>query len=443
MKTIRKTLHKLYDILSSFNLRNNTTLKLLSLAFAFVLWIFVMDQVNPEITRTIDNVRVEFVNQSEAIQRGFVFNDLETYNVDVTVKGRRNIVLNVSAQDLRITADLDNVQTKGKNSLLLDRVVSVPDVKIDGLSKTYVTLTVDRQGKRAKDIEITTVGELPSSYVAGEMKVPNDWVYVSGPENLVNTVDKIVGTVDLTDKMNLISKEIPIKAVDSDGNIVQGVTLEFDQITIELPIYKQKSVPIITETIGQVKAGSKLVSKKQSVSSIKIQGVQEIVDTVNVIYTQPVDITDKSGIYVVKPLLMIPDGVISLHGSSSITYEVNINDLVSKEYFVAKKDLPILNLDASLQIEIANSDETVSVKLTDVQSELSKVNIDDLEIYFDGSAITESGEYKLLVNVRLNNNLSVDKIEITPEEVDVSVSLKSTPEAGTDSQEETTTGENP
>ena len=46
----------LYDVLFKKKLSRNTGSKLLSLTLAVLFWFFVMDQVDPEITRVFDSI---------------------------------------------------------------------------------------------------------------------------------------------------------------------------------------------------------------------------------------------------------------------------------------------------------------------------------------------------------------------------------------------------
>lgn len=55
---------KMKEIYQRSKFSRNTAPKVLSLVFALVFWIFVMDNVNPEMTRVFDNVPVELVGKT-------------------------------------------------------------------------------------------------------------------------------------------------------------------------------------------------------------------------------------------------------------------------------------------------------------------------------------------------------------------------------------------
>ena len=85
----------LYDVLFKKKLSRNTGSKLLSLTLAVLFWFFVMDQVDPEITRVFDSIPVQLTNTQELDQNNLKIMNQTDFFVSVQVTGRRNNVLKI------------------------------------------------------------------------------------------------------------------------------------------------------------------------------------------------------------------------------------------------------------------------------------------------------------------------------------------------------------
>lgn len=70
--------------------KNDLGAKITVLIIAIFIWSFVMDDVNPEISRTYRNVSVNYSNTSALDRQGLVVMDPESVAVDVKVTGKKS-----------------------------------------------------------------------------------------------------------------------------------------------------------------------------------------------------------------------------------------------------------------------------------------------------------------------------------------------------------------
>ena len=112
-------LAKIREYYSKTRISKNTAPKLLSIFAAVVFWLYVMNQVNPEIIRDLENIPVKLIGVDELKSQGFEIMGETDFMVDVKVKGRRNEVLSVASDNIEIIADLRGYDKKGINNITL------------------------------------------------------------------------------------------------------------------------------------------------------------------------------------------------------------------------------------------------------------------------------------------------------------------------------------
>lgn len=69
--------------------KNDITVKIFSLIIAIILWSYVMDQKNPEITNEYKNVTVNLTNVSALDRQGLVVMEPSEVKVNVKMTGKK------------------------------------------------------------------------------------------------------------------------------------------------------------------------------------------------------------------------------------------------------------------------------------------------------------------------------------------------------------------
>ena len=90
-------------------MESDLLLKIISVVFAFLLWMFVINTDNPVIKKTFSDVPVDMLNEQ-------VLDDLnQTYKIEsgdtvsFTVKGKKDVVDRLTKSDFRATADVSSM----------------------------------------------------------------------------------------------------------------------------------------------------------------------------------------------------------------------------------------------------------------------------------------------------------------------------------------------
>ena len=390
--------------------RKNVMPKLLSLIFAIFLWMYVIDQVNPELVKVVENVKVELVNVDDITQNGLVLLNTDDYYVDVKIKGRRNDVLNIKKQDIEIIADLRGF-SKGVVSVPLEKKINSNTVMIEDLSKKDVKITLDKIVEISKKVNVNILGSIPNEYISDDLFVSPEEILVRGPETIVNKVAYLYGELNISNANYDIKKEIPVKPVDNDGNIVNGISIGKNYVYVEKKVYKTKKIPINLSVVGNVKEGFKFVNISYSPIELTIKGPKDVVDGIYDLKVEEININGLDSSFMLEKKLILPKGVSPLYLGDIIKIKVDIEKIVSKEFSYKFNEIPIYNLNSNYISNILELQSNFKVVLYDVEEVLNGISKDDIEPYIDGEEL-EIGNNS--VEIQLNTNKKIERIEIAP-----------------------------
>lgn len=403
---------------SQFN--KKTAPKLLSLLFAIMLWLVVIDLENPELEKNIDNIPVILLNEAEVSQNGLIILDREDYYIDVKVKGRRNEVAAIKSSDVRITADLRGFD-KGVNSIPLNKRIYSENVVITDLSQSEIKVVLDQIVEITKPVSIEVEGKLPVGYSKDNILISPEEVLVKGPESIVNRVSKLMGVLSIGGVDSSISKEIPLKAVDNNLKDVSGVTLGKEYVSAELSIYKLKKVPVVYKTVGELDKDYRLVNVELLTQFVTIKGEKDVIDNIKSLSTTTIDITGKTDSFTEKIKLVLPENVETTLVENGINSNITIEKMSSKEFRYFVREIPIFNLDPKFEANITNLEDVVKITLYDVESKLAKINGDALNPILDGSHFMDGVNS---ARVEIDSAMNVERYEISPELLYLEVKTK-------------------
>src|SRR6056297_1803826 len=322
---------------------HNTSLKVFSIIFALVFWIYVMDQVNPVITRTFGNIKVDLLNVSTVEENELVIKNNKDFFVDVTVEGRRDEVLQFNSSDLSLTADLMGYKS-GINTIPININSNNNDVKIINQSLEEIKIEFENYIERLKPIELSYGGTLPENYTLESSQLAFKEAYVSGAASKVNSVVALEATYNIGGLKNSVSEDITIAPVNTEGEIVQGVTLDQKYVGLNITIVKEKEVTIIVEFDDQTSNDYHIKSYDYTPKRLKIQGEETLVDQVDELALEPFEIRDDLGVFNFERELILPIGISVVDGSPSVSIFGEVEPIITKEYTYNVDNITIINI---------------------------------------------------------------------------------------------------
>jgi len=380
--------------------KNEWTLKIFALAIAIVLWSYVMSEVNPMWTEEFRNVKVNFLNEASLERQGIVILEPENVEIKVTISGRRSDVIKISADDIIAQVDLSGY---GTGEVKVPVYVQVPvGVTLKDYSPKEILFKFDRIVSKEVPVTVETTGELAEGYVLGNPTVKPQTVVVEGPSSWLNSLSKVVATVDVSGITDDIDVTRPIKLLDDEGNSVRGISTKQNSVDITIPVYRVKSVPIELQTTNQLPDGYELVDIKLNPSKIDIVGRKEILDKIESISTVPIDINELISNTNVPVDLIIPEDVKLLNPDQKVTVTLNVEEIMTKTFELTLRDVEILNLSSGLSINEDDLNSRFSLSIQGIRSVIEPLDKDDVQIQMDLEGLGE-GSHLVTVKVKEDN----------------------------------------
>ncbi len=412
-----KQVPTLVDFLRQSRLTHNMGLKIFSILFAIVFWVYVMDQVNPMMVQTKNHIKVELLNRPIAQQNGLMLMSDDNYFVDVTIEGRRNDLLDISKEDIVVTADLDGYG-KGKSSIPLQATSTAENVNIVDISKKDIKAVIDAIVEIQKPIELDVAGKPQEGYVQGKLSLTPHEVLVTGPETYVNSVASLSGTINLDGIAEGVTTKIPVKPVDNDGNLVRGVNLGENYVQVHLDIWKGQDTKVKTKLRGDIKRGYALVDVKTIPEIVAIQGETKVIEQIKSINTVPIDISELSQSMEIRVGLELPDRVV-VEPSETVLVKLDVRPLETKIIEIAVKDVIIENIPDGFVLSDEEIGGNVSVVVEDIVDILETLNESDFVVTADMSE-AKAGKYQK-VSISIEPKKEVRRMSIVENRLSIPI----------------------
>ena len=274
---------------------NNLLLKIVSVVFAFLLWVFVINVDNPVIKKTFSDVPVDIINEQVLDDLNQIYKIDEGETVSFTVRGKKDIIDQLKKSDFQATADLSSMSDvhavpikvealRYKEQLDIDTDNATVKITLEDLKSDQIPVTVKITGKPAKGYA-----------VSDETATPN-LVSVSGPKSVIAQIDEIVATVDVTGLKKDVTMTQNVKCYDSDGEEINQdrITLDTTKIKVQIHLSKTKTVKLAVKTKGKPASGYTLGSIDCKPKEIEITGNSDDLEAIDEIELATLDIGDST-----------------------------------------------------------------------------------------------------------------------------------------------------
>ena len=344
-------------------LTRNLGLKLASLVRAFVLWFLVAQIYDPKDTVTFNNIQVRLINTDLLEQEGKVYEVLDNSNlVRVTVTGPQSIV----KSELRrndIVAEADMSKLTDINTIAITYYcenISNDSVEIRG-NHDSVRLNVEDKASKWIKLESTTLGEVASGYMIGNVTLDQTNIEVTGPKSAISQIDHAGVDINVADSTSSLSANVDIKLYDADDNelSLETVKKNVDSAHMTVEVLATKEVPVEIEYMGVPEDGYMATGEVESSrSTVKIAGTASALLGVSAI-TVPEDrmnITGQSSdlVDIINLKEYLPANVRLADKSfdGKITATVYIEPIATKDLSVPAENITISGVPEGMDVQL-------------------------------------------------------------------------------------------
>jgi len=296
----------------------------LAIVMAICLWAYVVGEVNPETKKTITDVPLTVIGESDLEANGLIMLTEISDTVDVVVSGRRSEVYNMTASKVTARLDVSKLH-EGENQVSI-RVTAPSNVDDVEVKDGDFIIVVDTLVKKEKPVTVSFKGNPGAGGEVSLVKISDETVLVSGPKSLVAKVDTVVGELEVDGSNDTYVNTLRLKPVDAAGKEVKGVTLSINTVSVEAVRSVTKEVPVKVGLVGSPRDGLK--AEIESEISLKISGEAEYVKEISKLVGDSVDVSNLTETTTVKAWVQLPQGVNALDSVGN-TMEENSSGKVS------------------------------------------------------------------------------------------------------------------
>lgn len=378
----------------------------MSVLIAISLWIYVVAEENifQERTFTAD---VQYVNLEESLTPS-----AKMPTVNISIRGDQIAINNLKVSDFSVSVDLKDANM-GENEYPVI-VEAPPGVKVISISPQSVFLNIDERGEKPVPLKVNLSGKAKEGFTAFEPSLKTTHVTVSGPLEMINSINSAEVDVNLDDaESNLSLKLIPRIKGGSSGIVDEDIiVIKPELVDIFIPVIEDnpsKSVPVVVPVSGIPAYGYKVSRIVVEPEIVRISGANEVIENIREVRTTPVDVTNHKDEILREVTLNIPGDIKSL-------YEDNLKVVILFEKNVVEKrvqkQLEIRNAPENMVLKASN--DVISVVLKGDDLEFRDFLIENLHIYVDAEKYTGANQ-EFEIKVEKPDNIEV--VEITPGKV--------------------------
>lgn len=226
-----------------------------SFVLAVLIWIVVVTYFSTDARTTIKNVpiNVEYNATYQNLDLEIIDMDIET--VDVTVAGPRNVIGNLTKDDIIVYPQFNNVRVAGKYDLALNAVKtsSIMEYQIESLSNYQVTARFDSVIEKTFPVEIDVSNiTIPTEYMVDKIYTTPESVTITGPEKSISVISKVVAKVEAQEISQTTVLPATLVMYDETETEIDSTHFTYDQdeFTVTVPILKEVVVPVKVEYIN-------------------------------------------------------------------------------------------------------------------------------------------------------------------------------------------------
>ncbi|HBF41031.1 MAG TPA: hypothetical protein DDW19_04455 [Anaerolineaceae bacterium] len=395
--------------------RNLPTL-LLSFLLAVMVWALAVNSIDPSVEKVYPNpVTIEVIGQAPNLM---ITSDLPQ-TISVTLRAPNstwNSLLNEKAP-VRAIVDLSGLSV-GPHVVPIQIQIGIRPVEITAQNPRSVNISLEQLKTRSMDIHVEVRGELAIGFQADLPTVSMTSATISGPASLVDRVSTVKVVNDISGVKESIVRSLPLVAVDENGVVVNGLSINPEKVTVTQNIAQRggyRNLVVKVVTVGQIASGYRLTNifvfpptvTVFSSNPALVESLPEYIETL------PFDLTGLKDDVETQVELKLPAGV-ELVGDQQVRLQVGVAAIESS--------LALTNVIVEPAGLAANLLAQITPNATDViiggpLGTLESIKVSDLRVLIDLTGKLP-GKYTITSGFTLNvPELRIDNLLPTSFEV--------------------------
>ena len=381
----------------------------LAVLITLALWCYMEFYDSPNSELVIKDIPVEFTNEDTILaENGLMLLSGYDTTVDLTLEGKRWVLMKLDPSEVRIVADTSGITAAGVQTLnytyILPNGISPSDISVKSRSIYNITVTVGTLYSKPVPVEVEVKGQVADGYFTGDITIdPQTLTLRAEREDMLNVHHAKV-TVNLGGATSTLIKTLEYTLYDANDVPVynDNIRASTKLIQVTVPVRTTKTVPLEMDMVGTDLMKSVSVDIKPS--SVTLVGEGSTLDTINKVTLDRIYVEDLvPGLngpfsYTIK----LPAGVTTSDGTNEAIVTVAIDG--TTEGTVTLDTINCEGVADGLKAEVT---DPLEVTLWGDEDEIQKVTAADIRARVDLSEIAEAGDYVLPVTVTASTESGV------------------------------------
>ncbi len=393
--------------------KSNKLNMILALVVAIVLWAYVLVDVNQSSTETVRAVPITIINEQALTEQNLVILSVDYTKVNINYSCQRQFLNKVKADDFTVTADAEGLKV-GENKVKL--YVSGPDdVNIENMSVQNVTIKVDEKISLEKPVNPIVEGQTDDDSEPSILQISDETLVVEGARSIVEQVASVQAVL-AADKVGneMKSLTVPLRAVDADGEEVEGVTLNKSNVSITAIMLQKKTVPLDVHLSGVEHSSFERSVKLPK--TITVKGSEEALADIERIQCSVLNLSEIYEDSKIKLEPILPMGVIAASESQTLYAKVTVKGIETQVFTFSENDIELHGVSENELAAV--SDVNISVTVRAKTDEMNAIKAEDFSLTANVENLG-AGEHN--VKLRCVLDKAHTDMEYTPEEIHISI----------------------
>ena len=389
---------------------------------SFSLWVYISNVENVNRTVELKNISVTIENESALSESKLVLLPEQVFEVNLRIEGPSKKVYSISKQDFNLKVDLSAYALKSGVNNIPVKIVDYPEgINIKNTGNLIIKVVLENLEEKNINVtpKVNTTFQDGISEVSSEISPQK--VTISGALSLIDKVSQVIIDGSESNISRNFSKTFNLKAVDANGDEVDGVEISTKKVTYSMKVKKQKEVPIKVDYQGSLPNGISKEFEELSINNIIISGEVDDVDKIESIKTEPIYLSNITENKKITLDLVIPE-VINVVGNDTsviLTYNVKyynntipeVKDDENQQITKTIEGIEISYIDEdTTKYDYEYTTKTVNIEIKGTKADIDNITKDQIKVEASVKELTTEGENSVDWNASFippTNNVSI------------------------------------